>query len=99
AQTTTVYTPVRNFPMLPEALSTDLTSLNENQDRLAVVIEFVVDADGAIASPAVSQAVVRNRAQLTYEGVGPWLEGSGAAPAKVAASADLQAQLKLQDEA
>jgi VacB/RNase II family 3'-5' exoribonuclease len=98
-QTTTVYTAVHNFPMLPEGLSTGLTSLNEGQDRLAVVIEFVVDAGGGIASSAIYRALVANRAQLSYEGVGPWLEGAGAAPPKVAASTDLAAQLKLQDEA
>ena len=99
SQTTTVYTAVRTFSMLPEALSTDLTSLAEKQDRVAVVIEMVVDAAGAIASPSVYRALVSNKAQLTYNGVGPWLEGSGAAPQKVAASVDLQAQLRLQDEA
>lgn len=98
-ETTTVYTGVRVFPMLPERLSTDLTSLNENQDRAAVVIEFVVGADGVIGAHAIYQARVRNRAQLAYNGVGAWLEGKGDAPAKVAASADLQAQVKLQDEA
>src|SRR5581483_7354292 len=79
-QTTTVYTAVRNFPMLPEQLSTGLTSLNPNEDRLAVVIEFIVAADGAIVSSAVSRALVRNRAQLTYEAIGPWLEGGGNGP-------------------
>ena len=99
SQTTSVYTGVKTFPMLPEDLSTDLTSLNEDADRLAIVIEFVAGPDGGISNPAVYRALVRNQAQLTYNGVGPWLEGSGEAPPKVAASADLQAQLKLQDEA
>ena len=99
-ETTTVYAAVRTFPMLPEQLSTDLTSLNENQDRAAVVIEFVVDARRFdVIAHSVYRALVRNRAQLTYNGVGAWLEGKAAAPPKVAASADLQAQLKLQDEA
>jgi VacB/RNase II family 3'-5' exoribonuclease len=98
-ETTTVYAGVRVFPMLPERLSTDLTSLAEGQDRAAVVIEMVVAADGSIASSEIYRAVVRNRAQLTYSGVGPWLEGKAEAPAKVAASAELEAQLKLQDEA
>jgi VacB/RNase II family 3'-5' exoribonuclease len=97
-QTTTVYTGVRIFSMLPEQFSTDLTSLNENEDRLAVVIEMTVAGDGSISSPAIYRALVRNRAQLAYSSVGPWLEG-GAAPPKVAAAADLQAQLKIQDEA
>ncbi len=85
--------------MLPEELSTDLTSLNENGDRLAIVIEFVAAADGSISGGTIYRALVRNQAQLTYNGVGPWLEGSAKAPDKIAASADLQAQLKLQDEA
>ncbi len=97
AQTTTVYTEVRTFPMLPEALSTDLTSLNENVDRLAVVLDFTVAADGSVTSPAIRRAIVRNKAQLAYNGVGGWLEGTAPAPAKVSASAELQAQLRLQD--
>ena len=97
-ETTTVYAGVRNFPMLPEELSTGVSSLLENQDRLAVVIEFVVDASGAVSSPSVYRAVVRNQAQLQYNSVGAWLEGKSAPPPNVAASSDLQAQLKLQDE-
>jgi len=99
AETTTVYTGIRTFSMLPEQLSTDLTSLNEDADRLAVVVDMVVAPDGSIASDSIYHALVRNRAQLTYNGVGPWLEGSSGAPSKVAAFADLVAQLKLQDEA
>ncbi len=98
-ETVTVYTAVENFPMLPEVLSTDLTSLAENQDRLAVVVEFVVDSGGAIAAPTIYRAVVRNKAQLAYNAVGAWLEGRSGPDAKVAASFDLQAQLKLQNEA
>ncbi|HET9305541.1 MAG TPA: RNB domain-containing ribonuclease [Candidatus Sulfotelmatobacter sp.] len=97
-ETTTVYTGVRNFPMLPEELSTGITSLLEDQDRLSVVIEFVVDSTGNVKSSDVYRAVVRNKAQLQYNSVGAWLEGTSAAPPKVAASADLQQQLKLQDE-
>ena len=98
-ETTSVYAGVRTFPMLPEELSTGLTSLNEGVDRLAVVIDMVVAGDGTVSSQAIYRAVVRNQAQLTYNGVGPWLEGTAAAPSKVAASGDLAAQLKLQDEA
>jgi exoribonuclease-2 len=97
-ETTSVYTGVRIFPMLPEELSTDKTSLLENQDRLAVITEFVVDNDGHVTSSDVYRALVRNHAQLQYNSLGAWLEGTAAAPAKVAASADLQAQLRLQDE-
>jgi VacB/RNase II family 3'-5' exoribonuclease len=98
-QTQTVYTAVRNFSMLPTELSTDMTSLNENEDRASHVIEFVVDADGVVAQTSIYRAVVRNKAQLAYSHVGPWLEESAGPDAKVAASAELQAQLKLQDEA
>jgi VacB/RNase II family 3'-5' exoribonuclease len=97
-QTTTVYTGVRNFHMLPEELSTGASSLLEDADKLCVVIEFVVSNDGHIQSSDVYRAVVRNKAQLTYNAVGAWLEGRDAAPEKVAASSELQAQLKLQDE-
>lgn len=97
-ETTTVYAGVRNFPMLPEQLSTGQSSLLENQDRLSVVVEFVVDPAGVVNSPSVYRAVVRNRAQLQYNSTGAWLEGKSAPPAKLAASSSLQAQLKLQDE-
>ena len=98
-ETTTVYTGVRNFAMLPEELSTGASSLLENQDRLAMVIEYAVNADGTVNSGSVYPAVVRNRAQLAYNAVGAWLQGSAAAPPKVAATGDLQEQLKLQNEA
>ena len=98
-EATTVYAAVRTFPMLPEQLSTDLTSLNEDQDRAAVVMEFVVAADGSVGAHRVYRAMVRSRAQLTYNAVGAWLEGTAGPPPKVAASVDLQGQLKLQDEA
>jgi exoribonuclease-2 len=99
SQTTTVYTAVQTFPMLPEVLSTDLTSLGENADRLGVVIEMVVAADGSIASAEIYRALVRNKAQLTYSAIGPWLEGQTGTCAKVSCWPELQAQLKLQDEA
>jgi exoribonuclease-2 len=93
-----VYTGVATFPMLPEELSTDLTSLLENVDRASVIIEVSVTADGVVQSGQAYRALVRNRAQLTYNGVGPWLEQKGDAPPKVAASVELQNQLKLQDD-
>lgn len=97
-QATTVYTGIRNFSMLPERLSTGITSLLENQDNPAIVIEFVVSGDGHVKSSDLYRALVRNKAQLTYNAVGSWLEGKAPAPPKVAASSDLQAQLKLQDQ-
>ena len=97
-ETTTVYTGIRNFPMLPEELSTGVSSLLENVDRLSVVTEFVVGPDGNLKSSDVYRAVVRNKAQLQYNSTGAWLEGKSPAPPKVAASSELQAQLKLQDE-
>ena len=97
-ETTTVYTGIRNFPMLPEELCTGASSLLENQDCLSIVIEFVVDSTGNLKSQAVYRALVSNKAQLQYNSVGAWLEGKGAPPAKIAASTDLQAQLKLQSE-
>ncbi len=96
-ETTSVYTGIRIFPMLPEELSTGQTSLLENQDRLSVVTEFVVDAGGHVTASDVYRALVRNHTQLQYNSLGAWLENTAAAPAKVAASADLQAQLRLQD--
>jgi VacB/RNase II family 3'-5' exoribonuclease len=97
-ETTSVYTGVSIFPMLPNELSTGASSLLPDVDRPAVVTEFVVNANGALNSSSVYRAIVRNKAQLTYNAVGAWLEGTAAAPPKVAASAELQAQLKLQDE-
>ncbi|MDP9040185.1 MAG: RNB domain-containing ribonuclease [Acidobacteriota bacterium] len=104
-QTKTIYTGVRNFPMLPNELSTGLTSLNQDEDRAAVVTEYVVDAQGCRTQGTVYRALLRNKAQLAYSKVGPWLEGKlceGHLPCtdvKIAGSPELQAQLKLQDEA
>jgi exoribonuclease-2 len=99
SQTTTVYTGVATFPMLPERLSTDMTSLNDEQDRVAVVIEFTVAADGSVGEHSVYPALVRNKAQLTYSSVGPFLDGSGSPPEKIADKPDLLDQLRLQNEA
>jgi VacB/RNase II family 3'-5' exoribonuclease len=99
SETTSVYTGVQVFPMLPAELSEGITSLNENQDRVAIVVEFAVDSTGAASDGKVYRSLVRNRAQLAYNSVGTWLGNSGPAPAKVAANADLAAQLKLQDKA
>ncbi|MGC9157738.1 MAG: RNB domain-containing ribonuclease [Terracidiphilus sp.] len=99
SETTSVYTGVKVFPMLPVGLSEGLTSLNEGEDRIAVVIEFAVDEAGGVSDGKTYQALVRNRAQLAYHAVGAWLEGREQAPEKVAASAALAAQLRLQDQA
>jgi len=99
SETTSVYTGVRTFPMFPVELSEGLTSLNENEDRAAVVTEFCVDAQGIVSGGQIYRALVRNQAQLAYNAVGAWLEGKGDAPAKAAASKELTKQLHLQDEA
>lgn len=99
SETTTVYTAVRNFPMLPEPLSSDLTSLAENADRQAVVVEMIVSPDGLIGGADAYRAVVRNKAQLTYGLTGAWLEGRSEPITKVKEWPELEAQLKLQDEA
>jgi VacB/RNase II family 3'-5' exoribonuclease len=99
SETTSVYTGVKVFPMLPAELSEGITSLNENEDRTAIVVEYSIDAAGTATDGKAYRAVVRNQAQLAYNGVGAWLEGTVAAPTKVAANAALAAQLKLQDVA
>jgi len=82
ANPTSVYTAAKIFPMLPEKLSTDLTSLGESQDRLAIVIEFTAAADGSLSSSDVYRALVRNRAKLAYDGVGAWLIGAAPSPCR-----------------
>ena len=95
---TSVYTGVRTFPMLPEELSTDLTSLVAGEDRLAVVTEIVVAPDGTVRSTDVYRAVVHSQAKLSYESVGDWLDGKSEVPPKIAAVPGLEAQIKLQFE-
>jgi VacB/RNase II family 3'-5' exoribonuclease len=95
--TTSVYTPAVIFPMLPEKLSTDLTSLAADQDRLSLVIELVVAPDGTVTASDVYGGTVRNRAKLAYNSVAAWLEGHGALPAAAAAVPGMDAQLTLQD--
>jgi VacB/RNase II family 3'-5' exoribonuclease len=97
--TCTIYTGPKVFPMLPESLSTDHTSLGEGVDRLAIVVEMDVDGEGNVVKADVYRAAVKNHAKLAYDGVGGWLEGSGPAPAKVQASHVIQEQLRLQDAA
>jgi VacB/RNase II family 3'-5' exoribonuclease len=95
--TTSVYTPAVIFPMLPEKLSTDLTSLVADQDRLSLVIELVVAPDGTVTTSDVYGGTVRNRAKLAYNSVAAWLDGHGPLPAAAAAVPGLDAQLRLQD--
>ena len=95
--TTSVYTAAEIFPMLPEKLSTDLTSLNFDQERLAVVVEMVIGADGSLQGSDIYRARVRNHAKLAYNSVAAWLEGNGALPAEIAAVEGLAENLRVQD--
>jgi exoribonuclease II len=95
--TVTVYTPGIIFPLLPERLSTDLTSLADGQDRLAVVVEMVIDRDGEIEASDVYRARVHNYAKLGYPGVAAWLDGDGPMPLPMARVPGLDAQIRLQD--
>ncbi len=96
--TTSVYTPACIFPMLPERLSIDLTSLNPDVDRCAIVAELDIDARGAVIGSGIHRAQVRNHARLAYDGVAAWLDGQAAAPAAVAGDPALAEQLRDQDE-
>ena len=97
--TTTVYTPAKIFPMLPEKLSTNLTSLNFNQDRLSIVVEMLIGADGSLQKSDIYPALVRNHAKLTYDSVAAWLEDRGPVPESVAVVTGLAESLRLQDQA
>jgi exoribonuclease-2 len=96
--TTSVYTAAKIFPMLPERLSTDLTSLREGVDRLVLVIEMVVAADGSVEESAVYRAVVNNRAKLAYRSVAAWLDDQAPMPERVANVRGLDEQLRIQDQ-
>jgi VacB/RNase II family 3'-5' exoribonuclease len=95
--TASVYTAGRTFPMLPERLSTDLTSLRQGEERLAVVVEMLVDSEGMLQQSDVYQAMVVNRAKLAYPSVAAWLDGSAALPPAVSAVPGMEAQIRLQD--
>jgi exoribonuclease-2 len=95
--TTSVYTAAQIFPMLPEKLSTDLTSLNFESDRLAIVIEMVIAEDGSLQSSDIYQATVRNNAKLAYNSLAVWLDGSGPMPKEIGAVNGLDENLRLQD--
>ena len=96
--TTSVYTAAAIFSMLPEKLSTDLTSLGEGVERLSLVIEMTIDTGGAVTASDIYRAHVLNRAKLAYNAVGAWLTGAEPAPARVAAVAGMEQQLRLQDK-
>jgi exoribonuclease-2 len=95
--TTSVYTSARIFPMLPERLSTDLTSLNQDQQRLAVVVEMLVAADATIAQSTVYRARVHNHAKLAYDAIAAWIDGAGPLPEAARAVAGMDAQIRTQD--
>ncbi len=95
--TTSVYTAAETFPMLPEKLSTGLTSLNFNEDRLAIIVEMSFDADGTLRDSDVYQARVTNHAKLAYNSVAAWLDESGSRPDAIAAVTGLEENLRLQD--
>lgn len=97
--TTSIYTAAGIYPMLPERLSTHLTSLNENEERLAVVVDMTVSEEGSLARSGLYRARVFNHAKLAYGSVATWLEGQSAPPPRLAAVAGLDAQLRLQDQA
>ncbi|MDP1948857.1 MAG: RNB domain-containing ribonuclease [Nitrospirota bacterium] len=96
--TTSVYTSGDMFPMLPEKLSTDLTSLGEGEDRLAIVVDMTIAEDGVVRSSTLFRALVHNHAKLAYNGVAAWLAGEAPAPERVTAVPGLDAQLRLQDQ-
>ena len=96
--TTSVYTAARIFPMLPEKLSTDLTSLNEHEDRVAMVVEMTVRGDGVVSDGEVYRAKVRNQAKLAYNRVAAWLDGEDGEPEKVTRVKGLAETIRLQDK-
>lgn len=83
--------------MLPEKLSTDLTSLGEGVERLAIVVEMVIDDAGLVTGSDIYRARVVNQAKLAYDSVAAWLDGTAPPPPRVAATRGLDAQLRLQD--
>ena len=96
--TTSVYTAAAIFPMLPERLSTDLTSLGEGEDRVALVVEMAVNADGTVGSADIYRGVVKNRAKLAYNAVAAWLDATGPIPDRAAIVPGMEAQLRLQEQ-
>jgi len=97
ANTTSVYTPAVIFPMLPERMSTDLTSLADQQTRVAIVVDYVVSTDGVVGDADVYGARVKNWSKLAYNSVGAWLEGHGPLPPAAAGVRGMDEQLRIQD--
>lgn len=97
--TTSIYTAAETFHMLPERLSTDLTSLVEDEDRLAVVVEYTVAEDGELSPGEIFRARVHNHAKLAYDSVGAWLDHEGPMPGRMRQAPGIPEQIRLQDEA
>jgi VacB/RNase II family 3'-5' exoribonuclease len=97
--TTSVYTAAQVFPMFPEKLSTDLTSLGEDDERLAMVVDMMVTADGKVTESEIYHATVKNKAKLAYDSVAAWLDGTGAPPPRIALVPGMDEQLRVQDRA
>jgi VacB/RNase II family 3'-5' exoribonuclease len=97
--TTSVYTEAKTFPMLPEKLSTDLTSLSFGTERQALVVEMVIDREGSLRQADVYPALVQNLAKLAYRSVAAWLDGTGPMPEDIRAVPGLAENLRLQDRA
>lgn len=96
--TTSIYTPPAVFPMLPRRFSEDLTSLNENEDRLAVVAEMTLDSEGEIVESRLVRAWVHNHSKLAYDSVAAWLDGESDPPPQVAASKELAESIRIHDD-
>ncbi len=97
--TTSIYAGVETFPLFPDHLSTDLSSLAVDEDRFAIVAEFTVLPNGLVRPQGVYQAIVNNKAKLVYEEIGAWLEGKKPLPPQVENTSGLEAQLRLQNMA
>ncbi len=96
--TTSVYTPTKIFPMLPEKLSTNFTSLNENEDRLAIIVQNEIDEKGELSHFSLYRGYVRNQAKLAYNSISAWLDGLGEPPPLLKSSENLKQQIQLQDQ-
>jgi VacB/RNase II family 3'-5' exoribonuclease len=96
---TSVYTPAKLFPMLPEKLSFHLTSFVEEEDRLSLTIKINIDKRGKMEEFSLFPAIVRNPAKLSFEAVGAWLEGKATIPEKIKKVSGLEQSLLCQHKA